>query len=240
MVAADACCTRAALRRPRARARLQLFYAVDHWMPCSRRPASELATWKAGGRLWGWRPAAQYLLPLLAFDALRPRRHLRLPPHPPTAAQLAGDVVGCLLLYDAIFFVAHLALHKGGRWLYRLHARHHAHVPVRASETVRLSAAEVFIDAGISVAVVNITGAHPLSRAVYNVTITYLLSELHCGRDFAFMPHNVVPFGLMGGPPAHAEHHASGRHNFAKFFTHCDKLFGLFRPAAQREHRKRM
>jgi hypothetical protein len=37
------------------------------------------------------------------------------------------------------------------------------------------------VDTACSIAAVNLTGAHPLSRAVYNVVIVYLLCEIHSG-----------------------------------------------------------
>lgn len=199
-----------------------LFYAIDHWVPWTRRSKEENRTWKAGGRLWGWRPTVFYLAPLLLMDALYPRRKLEM--GAPTAWQVLSEVVLMLVVYDAVFFAAHWTLHRVPLLMRRVHTEHHRHTPVRASETMRMTAAELAVDVGISIFAVNVTRSHPLSRALYDVVITYLLCELHCSRDMAWMLHNVVPFGVVGGPMVHARHHASGRFHFGKFFTWTDKL----------------
>jgi sterol desaturase/sphingolipid hydroxylase (fatty acid hydroxylase superfamily) len=43
------------------------------------------------------------------------------------------------------------------------------------------------------------------------------------------MLHNVVPGGLLAGPPGHDVHHRLTKFNFAKFFTWWDRLGGTFR-----------
>ena len=43
--------------------------------------------------------------------------------------------------------------------------------------------AEEVVDVACSIAGLRIMGAHPASRCLYNVVITFLLVELHCGYD---------------------------------------------------------
>ena len=74
-------------------------------------------------------------------------------------------------------------------------------------------------DTACSVAAVNLTRAHPLSRAAYNVLIVYLLCEIHSGYDAPCQLCNVVPWRLMMGSREHVEHHATGRGAYAKFFS---------------------
>jgi cholesterol 25-hydroxylase len=171
-----------------------------------------------------WRPEGHglqefslYLLPLLVFDWLYPRRVL--PAEAPTARGLVGEVFATLALYDALFAVSHRLMH-GVPWLFRtIHAKHHRHSDVRAREIFRLSTAEEVADTACSVAAVNLTRAHPLSRAAYNVIIVYLLCEIHSGYDTPWSLANVVPWGLMMGTREHVEHHATGRGAYAKFFS---------------------
>ena len=51
-----------------------------------------------------------YLAPLLALDAIFPRR--KLPEAAPTVERLGLEVLAALLVYDVLFFAAHLAFHK--------------------------------------------------------------------------------------------------------------------------------
>ena len=165
-----------------------------------------------------------YVLPLAAFDWLYPRRVL--PVAPPSALRLCAEIAAGLVLYDLFFFACHLAFHRLPR-LAPYHARHHRARVVRAIDTLSLSYLEEFADVACSIAALNLLRAHPLSRALYNIVIVYLLSELHCGYDFPWMAHNIMPFRLMGGPPAHDLHHRTGRACYQKFFTYLDKGFGF-------------
>ena len=62
------------------------------------------------------------------------------------------------------------------------HPRRPACVTVtRAFDTIRLTYAEQLVDVGCSILAVNLLGAHPLARALYDVIVVYLLCELHCG-----------------------------------------------------------
>jgi hypothetical protein len=65
-----------------------------------------------------------------------------------------------------------------------------------------------------------------MSRSIYNLVITFLLTELHCGYDFAWSPQNLVPFNLMAGSRRHHEHHRGGKRFYQKFFTYLDEISG--------------
>lgn len=178
--------------------------------------------------LRAWRPTGEvvqevavYALPLLIHDMLRPRRVI--PAAPPSALGLAGEVVASLCMYDAYFFVGHAALHVVPA-LAPYHAKHHYSRIVRARDVVRLSVLEEALDVGCSIAALNTVGAHPLSRAVFNVVIIYLLCELHCGYDFPWSLQNVVPFGVWQGSRRHTAHHVHGRAHFAKFLSVFDGI----------------
>jgi sterol desaturase/sphingolipid hydroxylase (fatty acid hydroxylase superfamily) len=66
--------------------------------------------------------------------------------------------------------------------------------------------------------------AHPLTRAIFNIVVIWLITEAHCGTSFPWALHNVVP--LVAGPVVHDIHHTKGTVNFQKFFKHLDWLFG--------------
>ena len=174
--------------------------------------------WKAEG--YGAQEFLLYLVPLLAFDWLYPRRVL--PTQAPTVAGMAAEVLGTLVLYDALFTASHTVMH-GVPWLFkRVHAKHHLHKHVRAREIFRLSAPEEVADTGCSILALTLTRAHPLSRAVYNVVIVFLLCEIHSGYDMPWQLCNVVPGGVVMGSRQHVEHHATGRGAYAKFFSFLD------------------
>eukprot|EP01063_Lacrimia_lanifica_P005130 TRINITY_DN12950_c0_g1_i1.p1 TRINITY_DN12950_c0_g1~~TRINITY_DN12950_c0_g1_i1.p1 ORF type:complete len:301 (+),score=74.68 TRINITY_DN12950_c0_g1_i1:56-958(+) len=173
-----------------------------------------------------------YLAPICAMDAVYPRRGPRLEVPAPSSAQLVGEVFLALFLYDFFFTLAHYACHKVP-WLWRyVHAVHHERQTVRARDTLRLSILEETVDVLCSIAALNAIGAHPLTRAVYDVAIVYLLCELHSGWDFPWMLQNVVPGEVWGGSRRHAAHHVEGSRHYQKFYTYLDDY--VFQPAQGR------
>jgi sterol desaturase/sphingolipid hydroxylase (fatty acid hydroxylase superfamily) len=170
-----------------------------------------------------------YVLPLLTWDILSPRRHRRLAAFgAPTTVQIMRDVTGGLLLYDALFFCGHVVMHKVPAIYKWIHKKHHHTEEVRACEIVRLSLLEEVLEVGFSIVALNALGAHPVARSLYNLIIVFLLTELHSGFDFPWTPQNVVPFGLATGSRRHHYHHRFGQHYYQKFFFTWDRLFGFF------------
>jgi len=169
-----------------------------------------------------------YALPLYIWDICFPRRAAKLAAlSAPTTLQICRDVTCGLLLYDFGFFIAHYLFHKFPP-LYRwFHAKHHANTEVRAADIVRLSLVEEAVDVSISILALRFLRCHALSRSIYNIIITFLLTELHCGYDFPWTPQNVIPFGLATGSRRHHNHHRTGHGYYQKFFCHVDRLFGL-------------
>jgi sterol desaturase/sphingolipid hydroxylase (fatty acid hydroxylase superfamily) len=172
-----------------------------------------------------------YAVPLLTWDILSPRRHRRLAAFgPPTTLRIMRDVTAGLLLYDALFFCGHVLMHKVPLFYRSVHAKHHTTPEVRACDIVRLSLPEEVLEVGFSIVALNVLGAHPVSRTLYNLIIVFLLTELHSGFDFPWTPQNVVPFGLATGSRRHHYHHRFGHHYYQKFFFTWDRLFGTFQP----------
>jgi len=69
----------------------------------------------------GFQEFALYLVPLLVFDWLYPRR--ALPVAPPSTCRLALDVVASLAVYDALFSATHRAMHRHPAVFRRVHAK---------------------------------------------------------------------------------------------------------------------
>jgi sterol desaturase/sphingolipid hydroxylase (fatty acid hydroxylase superfamily) len=182
---------------------------------------------------WHWQAWTSelwiYVLPLLAWDIISPRRHRRLAAFTaPTTVQMLTHVAGGLILYDALFFFGHLLLHKVPLLYKLVHKKHHKIEEVRACEMARLSFGEEVLDVGFSIIALNWMGAHPLARSLYNIIIVFLLCELHSGFDFPWTPQNVMPFGIATGSRRHQYHHRFGRHYYQKFFFTLDRIFGFF------------
>jgi len=208
-------------------------------------PRGRAGQGKSAATPWykGWiLEAAVYLLPLwflsATTDAFAPRR-MALALGPPTIGRIAGEVGLGLFLYDLYFWWSHAAMHRGplaSRFYRALHGKHHANAEVRACDTVRLTAVEQTIDALCSILALRTLGAHPMSRSVHNIVITFLLLELHCGYDMPWSPQNLVPGRIVAGSRRHHEHHRDGRVFYQKFFTYLDELFDY---GARRAHQLR-
>jgi len=162
----------------------------------------------------------------------------------PTFLRVASEVSMGIFLYDLLFYPFHLSFHqlRSAGWR-RNHFRHHRwgaeeRVAHNAVETVQNS----YVDAGIQV-LINICvqqlspwgHKHPLSRALHNLMVTYLLCEAHSGYDLPFMSHRLFPT-VFGGAPRHEVHHQVGSVYFHQFFKYLDDTLG-FVPGA-REKRK--
>jgi sterol desaturase/sphingolipid hydroxylase (fatty acid hydroxylase superfamily) len=181
---------------------------------------------------WHWRAwifeLPVYCVPLFLWDYFVPRRAAKIARlGAPTAFQVCRDVTLGLLLYDILFFCGHFLMHKIPLFYNLVHKKHHTNTECRAAEIVRLSLVEEVLEVGFSIVALNFLKAHPVSRTIYNVIITFLLTELHCGFDFPWTPQNVVPFGFATGSRRHHYHHRFGKHYYQKFFFHVDRLFGF-------------
>lgn len=176
---------------------------------------------------------AAYLLPLAVFDSVFARR--KLPEQAPTCFGVLAGVLCSLITYDFLFFWLHCAMHKastitrGGsfsgaaHFLRKSHREHHAKTgPLHAGEVVRHSLVDGSLQVVCNIVALNLLRLHPLTRCFHNVVITYLLTECHSGFDCPWMPHRVLPGGVLGGSPRHEEHHRVGNRFFQQFGTWLD------------------
>jgi sterol desaturase/sphingolipid hydroxylase (fatty acid hydroxylase superfamily) len=82
-------------------------------------------------------------------------------------------VFASLVVYDLLFFVSHVAIHRVP-WLYRVvHVKHHRRRVMRARETVALSVADEALDVACSIAALNVLHVHPLSRCEHACTLAH-------------------------------------------------------------------
>jgi sterol desaturase/sphingolipid hydroxylase (fatty acid hydroxylase superfamily) len=189
-------------------------------------------------------PAVAYLASIAAFHKLGmgPLLFGEKPEFgDPTFARVTCEVSQGVFLYDLLFYPFHLSFHRARwrRWRSH-HTRHHAWgrdeaVAHNAVETVQNS----YLDSGIQV-FINICvqqfstwgHKHPLSRALHNVMVIYLLCEAHSGYDLPFMSHRVFP-GVFGGPLRHEAHHQHAGIYYHQFFCYLDDFFGFVDKRAQ-------
>jgi sterol desaturase/sphingolipid hydroxylase (fatty acid hydroxylase superfamily) len=183
-------------------------------------------------------PAVAYLASIAAFHQLElgPLLFGVKPAfEDPTFARVTCEVSQGVFLYDLLFYPFHLSFHRARLASWRSqHMRHHAFareeaVAHNAVETVQNSYLDSGIQVFINICVQNFSTfghKHPLSRALHNLMVVYLLCESHSGYDLPFMSHRVFP-GVFGGPVRHEAHHQHGGIYYHQFFCYLDDFFGF-------------
>jgi cholesterol 25-hydroxylase len=179
------------------------------------------------GTLTTNQPPKTFLVPTLHnFTRSSPLQLLRaLPTESPSSRRLALELIASFLIYDAVFFVFHLALHTVKPLQY-WHAPHHSHdVQINPQVTNQLSIAErlgLIMLANFSL---NIIGAHVLTRTLFVPLFVWLLVEIHSGLDLPWAYDKILPKGWGGGAPKHMRHHNTGNGGLEPFFCWLDALY---------------
>lgn len=181
----------------------------------------KLNKWYKG---WVWELIV-YLVPLWAIaeftDIFAPRR-MALAWAAPSFNTVVLQILGGLFMYDFFFFFGHFLMHNVSKSFFRtFHGKHHVNSEVRAADTVRLTVVEEVVDVLCSIAGLRLLRAHPISRAIYDIVITFLLVELHCGYSMPWSPQNLMP-SVFAGSKRHHLHHKFGNVYFQKFFRYLD------------------
>ncbi|XP_008280331.1 cholesterol 25-hydroxylase-like protein 1, member 1 [Stegastes partitus] len=153
-----------------------------------------------------------------------------LPPQAPTLYELCIDGLAALLLFDTQYFIWHFAHHKHPQ-LYRwIHAIHHEYIAPFSWSTEHLSIPELMTVGLWSNQDPIILRCHPLTTWSVTIFSLWMSVEDHIGYDLPWTLNHLVPFGLLGGAPAHDMHHQKPNTNFAPFFSHWDRIFGTAVP----------
>ncbi|MEM7184626.1 MAG: sterol desaturase family protein [Spirochaetota bacterium] len=187
-----------------------------------------VSSWKKEFRLrLGILRTLLYITPILLFEILRSQFFAhKVPVQAPGALELLAGVLLALFVYDVLFTVGHLAMHKVKK-LYKWHAPHHSNKNIQAVDTIELSLPEAAGEVFISILALNLTFAHPLTRLVYDIVIVYLLVELHSGYNLPLSLHSLFPKIFYGGKQ-HYDHHCYGAPYYCKFFSPLDKVLHSF------------
>lgn len=145
-----------------------------------------------------------------------------LPPEAPSSRRLALELLTSIVIYDFLFFAAHLAFHRVPL-LARIHVPHHKHAEMHPQVTNRLSVPERLSLILLANFALNIIGSHVLTRTLFVPMFVYLLIEVHSAVDLAWQYDKILPRGWGAGSRKHAAHHKDGKKYFAPFFCWWDE-----------------
>ncbi|CAL1567923.1 unnamed protein product [Knipowitschia caucasica] len=149
-----------------------------------------------------------------------------LPKEAPTLCSFLLGIFGCTVVFDFQYYIWHL-MHHRVPWLYRsFHAVHHQYNQPFSLVTQYLSGWELASVGFWATIDPILLQCHCLTTWGFMVFNVYVSIEDHCGYDFPWSMHRMVPFGLWGGAPKHDSHHQKPGTNFAPFFSHWDWLAG--------------
>ncbi len=200
--------------------------------------------WKDDGFMKAFLEAVIYVTPLMAMDTFMVKHYpgvdpkewqirrasllqytRALPIEPPTVWQVFYQLVLSIIIYDFLFFLVHLAVHKN-MWLYKnVHAFHHDHPTIHSRVTNQLTVLERTLLVLSANEALKIMYSHPLTRTMFVPLFLWMITENHYGYDLPCTLDKLIPFGLAGGSAKHYEHHVYGSRHYQPFFTYIDKFF---------------
>ena len=147
-----------------------------------------------------------------------------LPLSAPTSRQLVAQLTASILIYDSVFFLFHLALHKLPG-MSRIHHVHHGHSEIHPQITNKLDVVErlgLVLLANFSL---NIIGSHVLTRTLFVPMFVGLLVDIHSGLDLPWSYDKILPKGWAAGSRRHSHHHQHGSRYYEPFFNWWDDLY---------------
>lgn len=164
-----------------------------------------------------------FLTPSLhRFTLDSPLQVTRALPHTsPSSRQLVLQLAISMIIYDALFFFFHLALHKLPV-LSKLHMIHHKHSEIHPQITNQLDIVErlgLVLLANFSL---NIIGSHVLTRTLFVPVFVWLLVDIHSGMDQEWGYDKLLPRGWAAGSKRHSQHHQYGTKYYEPFFNWWD------------------
>ena len=167
-----------------------------------------------------------FLAPSLhRFTQDSPLQTIRALPHaPPSSRQLVCELIASILIYDTVFFLFHLGLHKIPI-LSKIHQMHHKHGEINPQVTNQLDVIErlgLVLLANFSL---NIIGSHVLTRTLFVPMFVWLLVDIHSGMDQEWGYDKILPKGWAAGSKRHSQHHQSGTRYYEPFFNWWDDAF---------------
>lgn len=144
-----------------------------------------------------------------------------LPCVPPSSRQLVVQLMASIVIYDAVFFLFHLALHKLPV-LNRVHAFHHKHSEINPQITNQLDIIERLGLVLLANFALNIIGSHVLTRTLFVPMFVWMLVDIHSGMNLPWSYDKLLPAGWAAGSKRHSEHHMHGTRYYEPFFNWWD------------------
>lgn len=120
-----------------------------------------------------------------------------LPLQPPSSRSLLLELMASIIIYDAVFFLAHLSLHKIPILYNQVHATHHNHAEIHAQITNKLDIGERLLLVLTANFALQIIGAHVLTRTLFVPCFVLFLVQNHCGLDILSYD-KILPKGWGG------------------------------------------
>jgi len=164
-----------------------------------------------------------FLVPTLHHFTLASPLHTQraLPALAPTSRQLVLQLASSILIYDALFFVSHLALHKVPL-LCKIHSTHHKHGEINPQITNQLYVLErlgLLLLANFSLKIIR---SHVVTRTLFVRLFVWLLVDIHSGMDQPWGYDKLLPEGWAAGCRRHSAHHQYGQRYYEPFFNWWD------------------
>ncbi len=159
-----------------------------------------------------------------------------LPALPPTSRQIVLQLATSIFIYDAVFFLFHLALHKLP-YVSKIHSMHHKHGEINPQVTNQLDVGErlgLVLLANFSL---NIIKSHVLTRTLFIPMFVWLLVDIHSGMDQPWGYDKILPHGWAAGSRRHAAHHQHGQRYYEPFFNWWDNAYEWVTTKQQRGDR---
>ncbi|KAL8717181.1 MAG: hypothetical protein Q9225_005557 [Loekoesia sp. 1 TL-2023] len=147
-----------------------------------------------------------------------------VPASAPTSRTILVQLFFSITIFDQLFFLFHLALHKVS-YFNKIHSVHHGHNEIHPQITNRLDITERLGLVMLANFSLNSINAHVLTRTIYIPLFVGLLTDIHSGLELPWAYDKILPRGWGAGSKRHSEHHEHGKKYYEPFFTICDEFF---------------
>ena len=138
-----------------------------------------------------------------------------------------GQVVSTIILFDLIAYVVHRLYHQN-RWLWPLHAVHHADIVFETSTALRFHPFELLLSLGVRLAFVWLLGPPILAIIIFEILFAYFNLLEHSDVVFPQTLERIIT-PIFITPSMHRRHHSMNERstpNFGTILSLWDILFG--------------
>jgi sterol desaturase/sphingolipid hydroxylase (fatty acid hydroxylase superfamily) len=138
-----------------------------------------------------------------------------------------GQVVSTIILFDLTAYVVHRLYHRN-KWLWPLHAVHHADIVFETSTALRFHPLELLLSLGVRLALVWFLGPPILAIVIFEILFAYFNLVEHSDIVFPQSLERILS-PIFITPSMHRRHHSMDERNtpnFGTILTLWDALFG--------------